>query len=394
MNRLRSTSATAALGFLALSFTTTLSFSQDANAVAQRLKDTLASQGAQLNWTGATGGSGQVVLDGVTYGAAGIDDAIKLGRLTMDGVTDANGGYKVATMTLDGGSFTEDGMSFQMSPAILTGVTIPAAGATGYIGEALTYESGKVDRIEIKLGEKQVALIENSHFEMTPPAEGTLTFSGAADKVSADLTAIPDPKTQAIVQALGYQNITGNVQIAGTWNTKDGHMEISKYDFAVDNAGKFGMTFDIGGYTPDLIKEMQNISKQAAANPAGDADKLAMLGLFQKLVFNAASMRFEDASITNKALDFIAKQQGADPAQLKEQTKTIIPFLLASSPIKDEALKKSIADAVATYMDDPKSLTIRAKPATPQPFLALAAQGKTDPAALTTTLGVTVTAND
>jgi len=93
-------------------------------------------------------------------------------------------------------------------------------------------------------------------------------------------------------------------------------------------------------------------------------------------------------------LNFIAQQQGADPAQLREQTKTIIPFLLASSPIKDEALKKNIAEAVAKYLDDPKSLTIRANPATPQPFAILGALGQADPGSLPAALGMTVTANE
>ena len=388
--------STAAIALTTLFFSTP-SFAQEANAVAQRIKDTFAAQGVEIGWSSATGTGSQIVLDGVTYGAPGVQDKFTIGKVTLDNVAEASGGYTIGTMTFPAFSVTQDGMTFEMTAATMSGVRLPPPGATDFISSMMLYDSGQIDRMTVKMGDKQVASLENTHFAMTPPSSGLMTFSGAVDKISADLTAIPDPRTQATVQALGYQQITGNMQMAGSWNANDGRMEFSKYDIAVDNAGKLGMTFDIGGYTAEFLKAMQDISKQMSATAGGpdqNAQNMAMIGLMQQLVFNGASIRFEDASLTNKVLNFVALQQGADPAQLKEQTKTIIPFLLASSPLKDEALKKSIADAVAAYMDDPKSLTIRAKPATPQPFAAIAAQSQVDPAALTSTLGVSVTAND
>lgn len=396
MKRFRRLHASAALGVLCLALAAGQAAAQDANAVAQRLKESLATQGAELNWTSASGSGGQVVLDGVTYGAPGITP-ITLGKVTLDNVAEANGGYTAGTVTFPAFNFTQEGLTIVASESTLSNVRIPAPGQTDFMDSMLHYDSGVISSMEFKLGDRQVALVEDTRFDMTPPENGKISFTGSASRLSADLTTIPDPKTQAVVSALGYQQITGNAQLAGSWNTTDGRMELSRYDIAVDNAGKLGITFDIGGYTPEFLKAMQEIQAQMAANPGGgdqNAQNVAMLGLMQQLVFNAASVRFEDASLTGKAIDFLAKQQGAEPAQLKEQTKTIVPFLLASSPIKDEALKKSIADAVSTYIDDPRSLTIRARPATPQPFSAIAAQGQADPAALTSTLGVSVSAND
>lgn len=394
--KLRHAYSTAAWGVLLVALSGFGASAQDANAVAQRLKETLAAQGADLNWTSASGSGGQVVLDGVTYGATGTPNTFTVGKVTLDGVAEANGGYTVGTVTFPAVNFTQEGLTVTSTAATLNNVRIPAAGQTDIVKNMLFYDSGKIDSIEFKLGDKQVGSVQNTNFTMTPPDAGPMAFTGVADKFSADLSAIPDPQTQAVVAALGYQQITGNVQVTGSWNPADGRMEISKYDIAVDDAGKLGLTFDIGGYTPQFLQALQDVQKQMAANPGGDqtAQNIAMMGLMQQLLFNGASIRFDDASLTNKALDFMAKQQGADAAQLKEQTKTIIPFLLASSPIKDEALKKQIADAVSAYMDNPKSLTIRAKPATPQPFSAIAAQGQADPAALTGTLGASVTAND
>lgn len=388
--------ASAAFVFVT-AFSTTGAFAQDATAVAQRLKDVLAYQGVDLGWTSATGGGSQIVLDGMTYGAPGRPDKLNVGKVTLDGVTENNGGYNIGTITFAPISLNDRGMEFQMTPATLSGVRVPPPGGTDYLSTMLFYESGKIDRAEVKQGDKQVALIENMHFTMTPPTSGPMNFSGAADKFTADLTALPDPRTKATAQALGYEQISGTVQGEGSWNPQDGRLQISKYDIAVDNAGKLGMTFDLGGYTPEFLTTMQQLSKKMSENqqPGANRQEAAQIvNLMQALLLNGASIRFDDASITNKVLNFIAQQQGADPAQLREQTKTIIPFLLASSPIKDEALKKNIADAVAKYLDDPKSLTIRANPATPQPFAILGALGQADPGSLPTALGMTVTANE
>ena len=396
MNRIAALRASAALAALFASISLQAAYAQDVAGVAQRLKETVSEQGGvEIGWSNVQVNGAQVVIENATYGAPGLAP-FAIGNVTLDGVAAANGGYTVESMSFPAINFTHEGITVTGSSAVLNKVRVPAPNQADFLDGMLLYESGRMDQAEVRLGDKSVASVENIHFDMPAPVDGKLTFTSAADKFSADLTAIPDPKTQAIATALGYQQITGNLQMNGSWNLNDGRMEISKYDITVDNAAKLGMTFDIGGYTPELLKAMQDISKKMAENPAGDqtAQNLAMLGLMQQLVFNGASVRIDDASLTDKVLNFMAQQQGADPAQLKEQTKTIIPFLLASSPIKDEAFKQQVTQAVGAYLDNPKSLTIRAKPATPQPFAVLAAQGQADPASLVPTLGVTVTAND
>ena len=114
-----------------------------------------------------------------------------------------------------------------------------------------------------------------------------MEFSGTTEKFNADLTLVDDPKSKEVIDALGYQNINGNFSIAGTWQPTDGKLELSQYDISVDNAGTLGMTFDLGGYTLDFIKSMQEMQKQMAAQPAGadnSAQGMAMLGLMQQLI--------------------------------------------------------------------------------------------------------------
>ena len=118
---------------------------------------------------------------------------------------------------------------------------------------------------------------------------------------------------------------------------------------------------------------------------------MAMLGLMQQLSFTGASIRFDDASLTNKALDYAAKQQGAKRTDLVNQGKAILPMMAAQ--LGNAEFAQALGTAVSAYLDSPKNIEIKAAPAKPVPFAIIAAGGMADPKSLIKTLGVTVNAN-
>ena len=186
----------------------------------------------------------------------------------------------------------------------------------------MIYESAELASVYVKMGDKTAFSMQNLTAEITPMAEGKpMEFTAAAEKFTADLSLAEDPQAKAAIEALGYQNLSGFFEFAGSWQPTDGRMNISKYDISVDNAGTFGMTFDLGGYTPDFIKAMQEMQAKMATQPA-DADNsaqgLAMLGLMQQLTFYSATLRWDDGSLTNKAVDYIAKNQNMSRGRHQE----------------------------------------------------------------------------
>ncbi len=62
---------------------------------------------------------------------------------------------------------------------------------------------------------------------------------------------------------------------------------------------------------------------------------MAMLGLMQQLSYNGASIRFEDAGITAKALEYAGKQQGVDGKQFAQSLKGMAPMMLAQLNIPE-----------------------------------------------------------
>ena len=70
----------------------------------------------------------QVVLEGVTFGMAGKPEKANLGNVTLDNITEANGGYKIGTLALPG-LFDDRGRHdrrHQRAPPS-PGLTLPAA---------------------------------------------------------------------------------------------------------------------------------------------------------------------------------------------------------------------------------------------------------------------------
>ncbi|WP_378952768.1 hypothetical protein [Mesorhizobium sp. ANAO-SY3R2] len=389
-----------ALGKLALStflFTVPLNaaFAQDATAVAERLKSLLAAQSMTLGWSSVSGDDSEMVIEGATLAVAGEDKPLPVGKITLSGISEDNGGFKIETVSTEPYSVTEEGATIEISPLILGNLSLPAQGSTDPLASFLMYETASLENVSVKVGGKQTFQMTNFEMEITPPADGqAMEFTGSTEKFTADLSLVEDPQSKAAIDALGYQAISGSFDVAGTWQPKDGQMALTQYDVTVDNAGTFGMTFDLGGYTLEFIKSMQELQKSMAAQPEGadsSTQGLAMLGLLQQLTFNGASVRFDDDSITNKVLDYLGKQQGVTGKDVANQAKAIVPLMMME--LNNPELTQQVMAALSAFLDNPKSIEISAEPGSPVPFALLAASGMAGPKDLPKTLGLTITAN-
>lgn len=385
-----------------LAFSTTLltiplqsALAQDATAVAERFRTLLAKQGVEVSWSGVSGDADQMTIEGAAFGVPGEADRFQIGKLTFEEITEENGGYRIGTVSTEPYHFNQDKLAIDVSAMTINGVLLPPAQSADPAGSFAIYESTQLESVDVKLADKPLFSLSNLSGEMTPPADGKpMEFSGSVEKFTADLTAVEDPKSKAVIEGLGYQTISGNIDMAGTWQPTDGRMTLTQHDISIDDAGTLGFTFDFGGYTPSFMQSLQDLQKKMADQPAGaddSAQNLAMLGLMQQLTFHGATLRFDDDSLTGRVLDYLAKQQGIKPEDIANQAKAIVPFLTAQ--LNNPELSGQITAALNTFLDDPQSLEIKAAPAAPVPFALIAAGGMAAPLELPKTLGVSVNAN-
>src|SRR5437867_3294627 len=143
----------------------------DTEAFGTRLKAVVAQQGGEIAWTGINESGTQIVLSGVTVGGAGKPDDQKghLGDVTLDNVTEDNGGYKIGTVSFqDFTSPEEDGVTVSLAGASISGVTPPAENATDAISAMTMYESAKLDSFAVNKAGTEVFGLQNLHAEVTP----------------------------------------------------------------------------------------------------------------------------------------------------------------------------------------------------------------------------------
>lgn len=370
---------------------------QEVEAAAERLQTYVADQGFKIEWDGidldTDGSSG--ILVGVR---AGNDEAmVPVGNIRLAGVTRDDKGYRVERITLAdfSGADDEEEVRFAAEGIELGNVLLPDEDKRDNYGGFLFYETFALDRMALTIAGTDVFTMGDMHFEVTEPdGETPMDFSGAAESFTVDLSLMEDENQLAVMEALGLKQMKGYMEVEGSWNPNDGRLAFSQYDMTVVEAGTLGFTFDLGGYTPSLIASLRELQKQMAENPDSDnsAQGLAILGLLQQMTFHSAEISFADDTLTNKVLDFVAKNQGMRAADIANQAKAVVPFALAQ--LNNPELTAQASQAVSTFLDDPQSLTVSARPAQPVPFALLMATAMTTPVELTKSLAVTVTAND
>ncbi len=158
-------------------------FAQDA-AVAERLKGLLANQGVEFAWTGVSGDASSMVLKGVTVKPAAESEALAIGDVTLEGVSEANGGYAIDTVSTQGFSRTEDGATVDVSPFSIHGMTLPAEGSTDPLGSIVMYRSAELPSFSVKVGDRTAFSMDNFSVQVTPRRTATRWSFPAARKGS------------------------------------------------------------------------------------------------------------------------------------------------------------------------------------------------------------------
>lgn len=383
--------ATAAMAVAPLSG----AWAQLAEEAAARLQAYAADGGFTLEWEAIETSGDDAVLVSVRMGEG--EAVVPIGDVTLDGVSRDDKGYRIEAVTLPSFRVSDEkeGFDLALDTIELGNVLLPDEDRRDYYGGDVFYQNIDIDALSVTVGGAEVLTMAGIHGEATEPDETTpMDFAGAAERFSLDLSLIEDKDQLATLEALGLSRLEGRLDVAGSWNPNDGRLVLSQYDMVVAKVGTFGITFEAGGATPGLIGSARELAKTMSENPEADdsAQGLAALGLLQQLTFHGATVRFDDDSLTGRVLAYVAQNQGMKPADVANQAKAVVPFLLAQLGNPD--LTTQASQAVSAFLDDPRNLTIAARPAQPVPFAMLAATAMMAPAELTRALGVTVTAND
>ena len=152
------------------------------------------------------------------------------------------------------------------------------------------------------------------------------------------------------------------------------------------------LTTDQGGTVKQVLVEDGAKVKAGQALIVLSNPALQLQVAAQQLTFEGAQIRFEDASITKRALDYAGSKQNVSGQQMADSLKAMTPIMLAQLNIPE--LQNAISAAVSTFLDDPKSLTVKATPDKPVAFPMILGAAMGAPNTVPQMLSVKVSAND
>ncbi|MGO4353998.1 hypothetical protein AB4Z25_18990 [Rhizobium sp. RAF36] len=374
----------------------TSAFALDGQDLLKKLNAAYIAQGGTIVADGVDVNDTTVTLKNAGFKPAA-GEALKIGDITLTGVEeDEDGGYYIEEATFPDINITEDGATVSASDMKLGGISIPADATGDGIDSMLLYETAHTGPFKVTKDGKDVFSLAETDMNLTVREdESGFDFDGAFKSMKADLSNAPDPQSKEAIEKLALEHVNGDITMKGAWDLAPGTIDISEFAFDVTNVGRLNLAFKISGYTPAFMKSLQEAAKASEANPnkeeAQQALGLAMLGLLQQLSFNSAEIRFDDASITKRALDYAGSKQNMTGKQMGDALKAMAPLAVAQLNVPE--LQNAISAAVNTYLDDPKSFVVSAAPTQAVPFPTIMGAAMGAPNTLPNVLGVKINAN-
>lgn len=378
----------------------------DAQAFVDRIAEVYKIGGYDISFGPATAQGTTITVDGLTVSLVGLTETMTIDtQLTFSGVAETDdGGFTAETLTVPDidTEFASDPVGhLTLSDIVASDIYLPPAGAINSID--LLQSMGTLSTGPLLVTRDGADFLSIDGMEAT----NEFTFDDAgelADIVSlasvsgiwADLSAVAeeDAEAGAVIGALGLTEINGNFHQSMSWSMADGHMVIDQFLFDFDDIGAIDFTFDVAGFTPAVLDKIY-ASQASGLDPMSEEAQAQqmMLGmeLLQALTLTSSSLRYDDASLAGKLLDMFAAQSGVDRAQFVTSIKAMVPQLVGQAGIP--ALTDMVVPAVNAFLDDPQSIEIAVRPATPTTLLVLSAAAA-NPAGLISAIGLSVKANE
>lgn len=387
--------------FAAMSHT---AFADDTADFATKLAAAYGTVGYTMTFGPGTADGDTYTYDGVTVALASMPGTTYQvdGTLTFSGVSKRpDGGYLAKDLTVSDLDIKVDPIEVTVDNVSVKNVYVPGAATIGMKDLLQLLGSTSAGPIEVTTGGETMFSIASITADNTfQPEQGTadlkqISSVAAINGIEGDLSKVEDADAKELLAALGVTSFKSHGKEVMSWTMADGRMKLDELSVNLDGLGSIKFALDMSGYTPELMDTLAASGKQIAATPAGSAQDAASTALamsvMQKVTVAGVSLRYDDASLAGKLLDYFAKKQNVTREQLVAGLKVLLPGMMAQAG--NPELIAKVSAALNTFLDDPKSLEVRVAPKKPLGFADFAA-ASADPTVVPALLGLSITAND
>ncbi|MDR3372499.1 MAG: hypothetical protein P4L98_02110 [Ancalomicrobiaceae bacterium] len=326
-----------------------------------------------------TGDDAKFTLQGVTITAGPKDQTATVEGITFIGAKPTDdGGISADEIDVEGFDVSDKEGGLSLGTLTIKNVVLPAPANATKPG---AFKFDTVDAGEIEFGDEKLTIpvesiaISASDYVDGIPHKGKFELKGMVVPIKDD-----DPK-MADVKDLGYKEFAIDAVFASSWDDKAGKLVFDKWNISAKDVGSVTLSISLGGVTPEVVKQLR----------AAKDDPNAAMALAAGVSIESATLRIDNASLFERALEATAKKQGVPKDQLVQQAGVMVPMLL--SAIQNPDFEKKVGDAVAAFLASPKSLTATVSPSQPVPVAQIIGVAGAAPQTLPTVLGADVTAN-
>ena len=277
----------------------------------------------------AAGSDVKVSLEG--FGVKGID----YGLISKAVASGANAGGDptslISAIEADPANPGYDLISLKALKADVAGASVdmPSLGST-----VSRDKQGRATKVVTNPFSITVSARDNPDGEQFAAALATMGFEKLAFSAQGESLYDPDADLMTLVKGKNY------------WRLDEG--------FKLDLSAKYAGTKAIAAAQAQSLDET--------------ADPGAMLNtVMDSLVVHQVELSLDDDGIVNRAINAYAAQSGEDPAAVRSQLSGVFAMapMVASGTGIDPAVVTELAQALSSFVNDPKTLTISLAPKTP-----------------------------
>lgn len=364
-------------------------FAIDAQDFADKLSETVSLMtSTQVNFNNVEVKGDNVIVKGINIPELTNDASKPLIESTIifEGVTEnGDGSYSIENASFEDINYIGDDVNIKVNDISLSKILISANPLENILDTMKVYQEFKTGSILISYEDDEYVKVDSVTASIIPTDDIDFVSQFAINGLYIDLTKIDDEEAEEVFSKLGVNAIDGNIIAQSTWTTSNGRITIDEFSIDLKNIGRLNITMELLGYTLDVVKNVYTAQKQLLEIDPSSAEYEAktmemLMSIVSELSFVDFSFSFADGGITNKAIDYIAAEQGSDRKQFVDGISAMAPALLAEFNVPD--LQAQVGEAVSVYLNDPQNFEIKVAPSNPAPLMAFMALASNPPALL------------
>ena len=350
----------AALAFVALVVGAPASygFEPTGNPVADALFASLEAGGAKSIEAGSVSGdeSQTDITDlKVTSNKAGTKSDVTMASLVIRQATVEDGSLKAESIVMDDVTVSDEkGSKLTIANGRTEGAVMPSAEAIKAAGDdevQPSFDNVLLTDVEFTTEDGVTVPVSTIQAEVGKDANGVPT-SGSMKITNIVLSKESlGAEGKKAMDRFGYDTVTFSVVLDGAYDPASGDATIKEIKLSGEDVGTLTITGGFGGLTPQVLAQLQS---------GGNSQQ--QMGALQGVSVQNLAIRFDDDSITKRALAAQGKEMGgASAEEVAEQLSAGLPMMLRF--LQNKAFEEQVAKAAGTFLREQGSILIEAKPA-------------------------------